>query len=208
MIELSSSSKPKQIIREYVSPSGVTFAYPAYDGFLTNDDPARLCDADFLAPVLLNVGISITTYTGLRSQRAGLERALARVPAIELADATDEQCGEIAAVFRLLDTNERPRGALLTTLAKILHRKRPVTIPLYDELVRGIYQPSRISPEPSRSWEDFARLFILEVRRDLAADAAAWRNLSLMTPDPGPPISPVRALDIVGWRAARDGLGI
>ncbi|MDQ3479739.1 MAG: DUF6308 family protein [Actinomycetota bacterium] len=197
----------RDIVAEYVTPSDEAYAYPAYDGYRTNDDPDRLADGDLLAPTLLNVSISIRTYTDLHRRRDEIEAALASVPDIDLADATADQCAEIASVFSILDTEPRPHGALLTTMAKILHRKRPATIPLYDELVRSVYQPFRIAVDPDRSWQEFVRLFISEVRADLAAAPAAWTALAALTPSGGPPISRLRALDIVAWRAGRDGLG-
>lgn len=56
------------------------YAYPAYDTFNADDnEPHRISDADLLAPLLLNVKVSLRSFYALQRARGGLERALARV---------------------------------------------------------------------------------------------------------------------------------
>src|SRR3712207_8631967 len=49
----------ERLVREYVSPRkrGLRYAYPYYDGLITNGDPTRLCTGDLLAPTLLGVHV-------------------------------------------------------------------------------------------------------------------------------------------------------
>jgi len=56
-------------LRTYTSSDRTTtspYAYPAYDQYeLEDNDPSQPRDADFLAPVLLNVTPKIRSYYGL-----------------------------------------------------------------------------------------------------------------------------------------------
>lgn len=87
-------------------------------------------------------------------------------------------------------------------LAKLLHRKRPKLIPLYDERVRDVYQggPTPVlPPEKGRSWAAFMAAFAGAVQRDLRREAQTWREIARLARDP--PITELRALDIVAWWA-------
>lgn len=93
-----------------------------------------------------------------------------------------------------------------TILAKILHRKRPGFIPLYDAQVRGVYRDGPDAPVPTvrgRSWCEFLPLFAAAVREDLVREMWFWQEVANLAP--GPPITPLRALDIVAWWAGRPG---
>jgi hypothetical protein len=88
----------------------------------------------------------------------------------------------------------------VSVLAKVLHRKRPRFIPLYDERVRSVYQDREAAPVPAvrgRSWEAFMPLFAAAVRDDLRRELAFYSELAGLAQDP--PITPLRALDIVAW---------
>src|SRR5689334_7626614 len=53
------------------------YAYPAYDCYeASNNNPTELRDADLLAPMLLNVKVSIEAFYGLRRVRGRLEASL------------------------------------------------------------------------------------------------------------------------------------
>lgn len=98
-------------------------------------------------------------------------------------------------------------GAQGTVLAKVLHRKRPRFIPLYDDQVRSVYQDGPnppVPPQPGRSWSEFIVLFAAAVQQDLRDEAQFWAEVTALAP--GPKITPVRALDIVAWWAGRPKL--
>lgn len=96
------------------------------------------------------------------------------------------------------------RGARGTTLSKVLHRKRPSFIPLWDSNVEQVYQggtPAKVPRVKGRSWEVFMPLFGAAVQADLQREADFWSGIVAMAP--GPPITPLRALDIVAWWAGK-----
>jgi hypothetical protein len=86
----------------------------------------------------------------------------------------------------------------LTKLSKILHRKRPELIPLYDENIRVCYTRIGMIPHAKdRSWEDFSKLLLPAIQHDLVRQMDKWREIAALAPNPA--ISPLRALDIIRW---------
>jgi hypothetical protein len=114
--------------------------------------------------------LTLRGYYALQTQRGHLETWLPAIPLdADLSNASDADLGSIGELFGILDGPGIPdvRG---TILAKILHRKRPAFIPLYDENIRRCYQDGSaapITPVPDRSWGDFFTLLASEMRRDL-----------------------------------------
>lgn len=186
---------------------GHGWAYPWYDGFDAKHATGPLVDADLLAPLLLNVNrISITTYAALQAVRPRLQAALDGIsPELSLADADPGQVADLGELFAVLDDPGIP-GARGTILSKLLHRKRPALIPLYDEQVRRLYQDGPNAPVPAiaapRSWQEFWVLYSLAVQADLRRELPFWQHIATLAPGP-PPVTPLRALDIVAWRACR-----
>ncbi|MEU4394366.1 DUF6308 family protein [Kribbella sp. NPDC023855] len=189
--------------REYLTGSGA-WAYPAYDAYQPRSDPNRIEDADLLAPVLLNVNrLTLKAYYGLLQQRPRLQAWLTEIPQdAKLTSAEDQDLEPIRMLFGVLDDPGIPdvRG---TILAKILHRKRPDFIPLYDERIRRCYQDTERAPVPpqrGRPWGDFFVALATAMRKDLVDQHETWSEIADLATNP--PISHLRALDIVAWRAA------
>jgi hypothetical protein len=178
--------------------SGKGFAYPSYDGYDRERAMEPLRDTDLLAPVLLNVRhLSVTTFEELLPLIPRLREALDGLPVdLSLVDAGTEHDVLIARLFSVLD-DPGVWGAQGTVLAKILHRKRPALIPLYDANVWSVYVPSPVPRDPRRSWEKFFGLFLPAVRDDLRRELPFWEEIAALAPTV--PITPLRALDIVAW---------
>ena len=189
----------------YLSGEGA-WSYPSYDGFDERHSQGPLVDADLLAPVLLNVGrtYSIELYEALRAEVPRLQGVLDRIPlALSLADATDEHLEMLGELVSVLD-GVGIKGARLTVLSKILHRKRPRFVPLYDRQVRDVYlgdDPFPIRREKGRSWQAFMVEYAAAVQRDLRREAPFWQEIADLAETP--PITPLRALDIVAWWAGK-----
>lgn len=98
------------------------------------------------------------------------------------------------------------RSVQLTTLSKVLHRKRPQFIPLYDKRVKACYLGENprypIQPYGNRTWAAFAGLLGACMARDLTAQAEVWQRLRNRAPAE---VSPLRVLDVVAWRLGRAG---
>jgi len=185
--------------------SGKGFAYPSYDAYRTNDKPT-LCDGDLLAPTVLNARPTITAYESLVAQRDYLNGVLASLPEIDLADASDEDLHAVASLYEpLVEGMPDVQG---TTLSKVLHRKNPRLIPLYDEHILWCYRDAPGAPLPKdreRSWPDFMFLLARAIRHDLREPAAQTMVESMVvTASKRTPISPLRAWDILAWTAGKE----
>jgi hypothetical protein len=190
---------------------GLGWGYPSYDAYDSAHALGPLTDADFLAPVLLSVGrtYNIRLYESLQGVRAQLQATLDCIPeTVRLVDADERQIELIGELFSTLDGGGIP-GARGTVLAKVLHRKRPAFIPLYDRYVDAVYRgdpPFPVSRGPGRSWRQFVVLLAAAMREDLQREASFWRQIVDLAPS-ARPITDVRALDIVTWHVGQESQG-
>lgn len=117
-----------------------------------------------------------------------------------LKGADADQIKTIARLFGVLDDGKTPEVGL-TKLSKVLHRKRAHLIPLNDENIKHLYFQAGPSPHLSfmkgRTWRGYATVRLEAVQLDLRSQAEQWNHIASLASDPL--ISPLRALDIVGW---------
>ncbi|MFI7547588.1 DUF6308 family protein [Actinoplanes sp. NPDC049599] len=182
------------------------FAYPAYDELCTGSGPDQLNDGDLLAPTMLNAAPTIAAFYSLQAARPRLEQGLRAVPGgLSLqASAADgslrERLGNLAGVL----DGKGLRGVRLTMLSKVLHRKRPSFVPLYDQFVRACYVGERgrfpIQVDRARSWAGFAGELGEWVARDLADQDDVWRHLAARVAGE---VTTLRVLDVVAWNLGR-----
>lgn len=192
---------------EYLSSSPGRYAYPSYDAYDTGAPTDRLSDGDLLASVLLNARVSIAGFESLRAMRDEFEAALRALPAVTLIDATDDHLRAVAALYAPLDRGMPGVGG--TILSKVLHRKRPELVPLYDSRLYSLYVPRNGRPIPrpkrgqKRTWVEFMYLYAAAIQKDLRmqpnAVALATTVAALATRQP---ISLLRAWDILAWQRA------
>ena len=93
-------------------------------------------------------------------------------------------------------------------LAKVMHRKRPAFIPLYDRFVDYCYRGVENAPIPNdrkRGWRAFLPLLGQAHHRRPAGRRGLLREVAALAS--GPVITPLRALDIVAWHAGRSRIG-
>ena len=189
----------REFARRYLDPA-TGWAYPAYYDHERARGP--LVDTDFLAPVLLNVRMGIPTYRNLLAVRDELQHKLDRLPERGLLEATADDIAKIADLYTVVDDG-RTTGAQATTLSKVLHRKRPDLIPLYDDQVGTTYKRSPEAPvargDASRPWKEMMRLFVPAVRDDLLAQQDFHEEIASFAAVPV--VTPLRALDIIAWWA-------
>jgi hypothetical protein len=186
--------------RTYLTERPRTSAYPAYDGY-PGSSGDLLGPQDLLAASLLNVSNNpIPVYYGLETLMAPLNERL-QDPAIsgDLATADDETLTAIVRLFGVLETTPT-KYVRLTTLSKVLHRKRPKLIPLFDDNIGYCSSESAGAPVPfedGRSRAGYRAAWLRALQEDLANQLHHWEDIADMAP--GPKITPLRALDIIGW---------
>ncbi len=190
---------------QYLAARGHRFGYPAYDGFDSGAGAFRVGDGDFLTPVLLNVPVSVKTFYALSDLREKLDGWLLRVPPdARLIDAGPAELAELGALFAVLDGVERRPHIRGSVLAKVMHRKRPGFVPLYDRHVDHCYRggpDAPITKDRRRPWAELIQLLGTAMIADLRREASYLSEVVAMATNPA--ITPLRALDIVAWQAGR-----
>jgi hypothetical protein len=197
-------SDPETLLGDYLNPT-YGYAWPAYDTLVTNGS-ATLVTGDLLAPALLEAHIDSARFGVLVEMLPHLS-GVGDLPAHSLAEATDEDVAAVAGLFAVLDTEQyRRRGVRGTIVSKVLHRKRPDLVPLYDSRIDAGYRASgRITHDPHRPWVDFMDLLCKLMREDLQREEKAFAGLVELAAERGAPITALRILDILVWMALEDG---
>lgn len=198
--------KATRLVREYVTEYG-RWSYPAYDGYLRDAPTDDVRQQDLLAGALLNAGQQpIPTYYGLLEILPEINRRL-EDPRLTgtLEEASGDTLDAIADLYGILD--DRPQHQVqLVKLSKVLHRKRPALLPLYDKNIWRCYSqfgdPVRVDPVKRRSDRMRVRAWLPHVQADLNAAPMLWRELAGLASEPT--ISSLRALDILAWRLVDD----
>ena len=191
---------PDEVLLDYLDVRN-GYSYPAYDLLITNGEPA-LVDGDLLAPVLMGVHIDGGRFALLREMLPALE-AVAELPEVSLEDADDDHVMCVAGLFGILDEPRYAgRGVRGTIVSKVLHRKRPDLVPIYDSRIFEAYTAPGVLPRTlDRSWQEFMRLLCTQMRDDLQAEREAFTELQLAAEESGTPVTKLRILDILVWRA-------
>lgn len=200
MITVGDVTRPSDELTEYATTYLQTpeeFAYPAYDGYKGGASD-EIEEADLLAIALLNAGQKpITTFYTLKGLMPLInERLRDERLAGTFAEAGQPQIEAIANLYGVLDGRKTPEVGL-TKLSKLVHRKMPELLPLYDANVRALYR-KRVPITPGRSNLGFALAWLPEVQANLKRHEKFWEELTELA-HPEVPITPLRALDIVAW---------
>ena len=196
---------PDDVLLDYVDVRN-GFAFPSYDRLVTNGS-ATLVDGDLLAPALIGAEVDRGRFALLREMLPALG-GIADLPPVALEDAEDGVIGQVAELFAVLDQAPyAARGAQSpirgTILSKVLHRKRPDLVPLYDSRIFESYTaPGAIPRAAHRSWREFMRLLCTQMRDDLQAEASAFDDLQVVASGAGADLSRLRILDVLVWRTA------
>jgi hypothetical protein len=184
-------------IRRYIDPN-CRRAFGAYDRI---GDADTFEPTDTLAPALLDAPVSgvivIQMFSEVESPFAQLRRAIQdllhetqlRCPSFADVDLEDS-AGQWGLVRRVLILSDNTPGLKASKITKMLHRKRPELVPIFDSKVAAFY--GETARKPSLLWPKLQH--DLRESHDLLAHLAD----GVMTPD-GRQISLLRVLDIVVW---------
>ena len=199
----------ESLLEEYIGPRrrGLRYAYPFYDGLVTNGNPNRLCTGDLLAPTLLGAPVELDRMKTLTSLMPLLQRGLDDLPQhATIMGAGPDLLKSIAAIYDPLDDpSVEERDVKGSLLAKVLHRKRPSLIPLFDSRVRDFYRSDlAVPPAPrgERTFREYMEMLIPLIQEDLRENAEEFGRLAALAPPDGPPLTPLRVLDIIVWMSS------
>jgi Family of unknown function (DUF6308) len=190
--------QPDHVLLDYLDARN-GYAFPAYDRLVTNGS-AALVDGDLLAPTLLGAHVDPGRFALLQEMLPRLT-GVADLPDVALGDADDTELDAVAELFAVLDEPRYAgKGVRGTILSKVLHRKRPDLVPIYDSRIFEAYTaPGGISRTRHRTWVEFMALLCRQMRDDLRAEADAFDALEAVS---GRAVSRLRMLDILVWRTA------
>ncbi|MET8786167.1 DUF6308 family protein [Streptomyces sp. NPDC004589] len=201
-------------LRTYTDPLGPR-AFNTYDRL---GDPDHLSPLDCLAPALLSVSIDYKQVVPLfhpDGPGADVLQAMQAVlsdRACAAADFLDVTLDPFEGPWSLVDralvvTGEAGgtglRGFKAVAATKILHRKRPNLVPIFD---RNIYQ-FYLGERPVRgAYKDTPRRLWPLLQADLRSQGEwiAGLTAAVSTPD-GRPLSLLRAADIIIWEHTASG---
>lgn len=188
------------------------YAYPAYDAYELDSDPYKLSDADLLAPGLLNVNISLRAYYVLQDMRPHVEAALKLVEpdASWVNMDADAAIAAVEQAYSPLDVPELSgRGVRRTTLSKVLHRKRPNFFALHDSRVSQCYYDiaGGIETDKNRTRAQSMAVFTQRVAQDVTNQPEQLDRLAQAVKG-AVPLTHVRLLDIIAWKANGNSRGL
>jgi hypothetical protein len=196
---------PDQVLLDYLDVRN-GYAYPAYDRLVTNGS-ATLVDGDLLAPSLIGAEVDRGRFLLLREMLPELS-AVVELPPVRIEEASDDVLAQVAGLFAVLDRAPYAgkgvqSGIRGTILSKVLHRKRPDLVPLYDSRIFESYTaPGALERSTHRTWREFMALLCGQMRADLQAESEAFDELVGVAGDAGALLTRLRILDILVWRTA------
>ncbi|MCW2606893.1 MAG: hypothetical protein JWO60_1586 [Frankiales bacterium] len=192
---------PDQVLLDHVDPRN-GYAVGAYDRLVTNGS-AALVDGDLLAPTLIGAEVDRGRFLLLRDLLPELA-GIADLPPVALQDADDDVVSQVADLFAVLDRAPYAgKGVRGTIVSKVLHRKRPDLVPLYDSRIFESYTaPGALLRTQDRGWQEFMGALVRQMRDDLRGEEAAFAELERLAADAGAPLTRLRILDVLVWRTA------
>jgi hypothetical protein len=111
--------------------------------------------------------------------------------------------GLLGELFTLVDGGLPRVGGV--TLSKVMQRKRPAFIPLYDPNIWHCYVGSDDAPVPRvrhRTWQQLMILLAGAMIEDLHREHDWLTSVAALAAGPVP-VTNLRALDIVAWQAGK-----
>jgi len=180
------------------------YAYPAYDGLQTGSGPDELNDGDLLAPGMLNASVTVRGFYSLQRVRGIMESGLKLTGrAVTLSQAVDDGSLQhrMQSLVGVLDAEKLP-GIRLTSLTKVLHRKRPEFMPLHDQFVRVCYygKDNPVRPVRRRSNVDYFVAMASAIDADVRRQSVVLEKLRA---EAGANVSLLRIIDVLAWKAGR-----
>lgn len=194
-------SEAVRLVREYydIADPSAFYTGALYDGLGGGGDLAgqrnRFTGADIMAVSMLSVRILPSSRAALSSAAPRIAELLADVPHdMHLADpAAARYLEPTEAAWHLWDLLVGIPGIKWVTASKLLARKRPLLIPVYDNVVRQV-----LGRDDYAIWHPLHTALSADDqhlhRRLLAIREAAGL---------GDGISPLRIFDVVCWRVGK-----
>lgn len=185
-------------LEEYYLPANSGAHFEALDAY--NNPSDRITASDLYAVTMLQTPIERKAGVGILVTEADTVKELltdiTEQPLGFLSkDQFEEQLGPNSAAKQLWSLLFRQRQVGVTRASKILARKRPHLIPIYDSVVKRVINQQRGDNEWELWWEALTTDNYLENRAKALKDAI---NL--------PQLSTLRVLDVLLWYSGTYGI--
>lgn len=159
------------------------------------DAPAvkdRFTSDDLVAVTMLSVQVPPhTAWAILEEKSAALADLLRQIPTdVDLVDVDPEEIGPTWPAWQLWESLRAMEGIGWVTAGKLLARKRPRLVPVYDDVVRDVVRPT------GSFWQ---ALHLALNTADLHQHLLDLRDESAIGED----ISPLRVFDVVTWMVGK-----
>ena len=171
-----------------------------YDGVTVAQDSCLT-----ITDIIVSVGLNSQVDTRKKiwhiwQQKPLIDRALSKIPQNISLTETDIPWQELKELFKVFCQAKYAKGAVAT---KILHKKRPHLIPVYDKIIGDFFQKRMTSEQWNQQWHRFLVSY-MQVFRELLLqyepDILAIRDRAEKT---GASITPVRTLEVLIWIAQK-----
>ena len=175
--------------------------YPLYDGVEVAED-SELRVSEIALSTMLNSRISGNTggaiwrearlevSEALRSVRVGMD-LLDMLP----TDLAPDEPGISRAITAICNVHR----SKLAVATKILHKKRPGLIAIFDSVVEGHYHPRWCPTVTARSWGDYAVALTRLVHKDMLSIDAELQELRCLVGEKGTPMTGCRIFNALMW---------
>lgn len=186
---------PDEVVEEKLSRYLSDGGWELYDGVETAQD-SKLTVGDIVLSVTLNSRLNTRRQVWqVWKGKLPVEKALACIPVDASLEDAVIPWEELRNLFQAMCAIEDVAGAKAT---KILHKKRPYLIPIYDSILEG-YCRKHIPRWSSLSWADGLIEYMKVFRADLLVNRNELHVLCDMMAARGWPITPVRAMEVSIW---------
>lgn len=171
-----------------------TWAFRYYDA-LASPGRDAVGPLDVLAASALHPGLSKADLAFFHDEAKAIAQWLAVLPAAVDLGGCD------AAVSRHLEELATWDASVsLPLLTKVLHRKRPMLIPLLDRHILDWYRPITGERSAVKAWP----ALLGAMRDDLELTSAVCQSMAkAVEEETSMCLSPLRVIDIVAWMGAR-----
>jgi hypothetical protein len=175
--------------------------YPMYDGVqVPQDNSLRV--TEIALSTMISSRISGNTGGAIwRDARCAVEKALAEIPhEVDLLDIPEGEAipgeeGMSCAISAMCDITR----CKLSVATKILHKKRPGLIPIFDSVVEGLYWPTWCPSVKDRAWGDYAVELTRWVHKDMLSVSSELRKLRDRMQKNRTPMTGCRILNVLMW---------
>ena len=173
--------------------------YPMYDGVpIEADNQLRVIE--IALSTMLNSRISGNTASAIWLAREPIEAAMAMIPSdvdllmVDHAQVIPGINGIIAAVDSMCAIHR----VKLAVTTKILHKKRPALIPIFDSKVDDYYGVL-VTENNHHGWGRYCASLIKKVHADMLAVRDELQELREELDAQGTPMTPCRILNALTW---------